>query len=74
VRPRFIAALTRPGPSMFGLFWALESLSRSLIAAVISVAAYDLGGSEVMMTFMYVIVGIFSACSAMAIPFVVHRL
>ena len=74
MRPRFIAALTRPGPWMFGLFWALESLSRALIAAVISVAAYDLGGSNVVMTFMFVIVGIFSVGSALAIPTVIHRL
>ena len=59
---------------MFGTFWALESLSRSLIAAVISVAAYDLGGNETVMTFMYVIVGFFSVGSALAIPFVVHHL
>ncbi|MDA0952958.1 MAG: hypothetical protein O3A38_10080, partial [Proteobacteria bacterium] len=74
MRPRFIAALTRPGPWMFGLFWALESLSRALIAAVISVAAFDLGGSNLVMTFMFVIVGIFSVGSALAIPFVIHRL
>ena len=74
MRPRFIAALTRPGPWMFGLFWALESLSRALIAAVISVAAYDLGGSEVVMTFMFVIIGVFSVGSALTIPFVVHHL
>lgn len=74
MRPRFIAALTRPGPWMFGLLWALESLSRALITAVISIAAYDLGGSEAVMTFMFVIVGVFSVGSALAIPYVVHWL
>ncbi len=75
MRLRFVAELTRPGPWMFASFWALESLARSVVAPVIPVAAYDLlGGSDLRMTFMFVIVGIVSIASAFAVPFVVHRL
>ena len=75
MRLRFVAELTRPGPWMFASFWALESLARSIVAPVIPVAAYDLlGGSDLKMTFMFVIVGVVSIASAFIIPFVVHRL
>ncbi len=75
MRLRFVAELTRPGPWMFASFWALESLARSIVAPVIPVVAYDLlGGSDLRMTFMFVIVGVVSIASAFAIPFVVHRL
>jgi predicted MFS family arabinose efflux permease len=69
----WLRAVTRPGATVFGLMFALESLARAILAALIPLQAYKILKEARDVSLTYFAVSIFGFCVSFAIPFFIRR-
>ena len=69
----WLRAVTRPGAAVFGLMFALESLSRAVLAALIPLQAYAILKEARDVSLTYFAVSIFGFSVSFAIPFCIRR-
>jgi MFS family permease len=69
----WLRAVTRPGAAVFGLMFALESLSRAVLAALIPLQAYAILKEARDVSLTYFAVSILGFSISFAIPFFIRR-
>ncbi|HEX3064115.1 MAG TPA: MFS transporter [Dongiaceae bacterium] len=72
-QPVWLRAVTRPGAAVFGLMFALESLARAVLAALIPLQAYAILKEARDVSLTYFAVAIFGFFVSFAIPFFIRR-
>ena len=72
-QPVWLRAVTRPGAAVFGMMFALESLARAVLAALIPLQAYAILKEARDVSLTYFAVAIFGFFVSFAIPFFIRR-
>jgi predicted MFS family arabinose efflux permease len=72
-QPLWLRAVTRPGAAVFGLMFALESLARAVLAALIPLQAYAILKVARDVSLTYFAVAIFGFFISFTIPFFIRR-
>ena len=72
-QPVWLRAVTRPGAAVFGLMFALESLARAVLAALIPLQAYAILKEARDVSLTYFGVAIFGFFISFTIPFFIRR-
>jgi MFS family permease len=65
-------AAPKPGAMSFAVLFAVESFARAVVAAVVSVQAYDLLQSGQSVSLLFTIVGVFVPLGTLAVPLLHH--
>jgi hypothetical protein len=72
-QPVWLRAVTRPGATVFGLMFALESLARAVLATLIPLQAYAILKQARDVSLVYFAVSIVGFTVSFAIPFFIRR-
>ena len=72
-QPVWLRRVTQPGIGVFGLMFALESLSRSTLAALIPLQAYAILHQARNVSLAYFAVSITGFCASFVIPLLIRR-
>ena len=72
-QPVWLRRVTQPGIGVFGLMFALESLSRSTLAALIPLQAYAILHEARNVSLAYFAVSITGFCASFVTPLLIRR-
>ncbi|HEX7198955.1 MAG TPA: hypothetical protein VF213_05740, partial [Dongiaceae bacterium] len=72
-QPVWLRRVTQPGAAVFALMFALESLSRSTLAALIPLQAYAILKEARDVSLTYFCVSITGFCASFVIPLLIRR-
>lgn len=70
--PIWLPAAPKPGALAFGVLFAIESIARASISAVISVQAYDLLQSSQHVSLLFTAVGLLALMGTLVVPLVIR--
>ncbi|MGE0213689.1 MAG: MFS transporter [Parvibaculaceae bacterium] len=70
--PIWLPAAPKPGALAFGVLFAIESIARASISAVVSVQAYDLLQSSQHVSLLFTAVGMLSLCGTLVVPLLIR--
>jgi MFS family permease len=68
-----LPAATQPGAWVFGILFAVESLSRATLASIIPIQAYDLLQSAQKVSILYFAIDVIGLAATLSIPFLFLR-
>ena len=72
-QPVWLRTVTQPGAAVFALMFALESLARSALAALIPLQAYTILREARDVSLVYFAVSIAGFCGSFVIPLLIRR-
>ena len=72
-QPVWLRRVTQPGAAVFAIMFALESLSRSTLAALIPLQAYAILKEARNVSLAYFCVSITGFCASFVIPLLIRR-
>lgn len=70
--PMWLRVVDRPGANVFAILSATEAFSRSLIAGIIPLEAYELLGSARNVSITYTTIGVMALLASFAVPLVIR--
>jgi predicted MFS family arabinose efflux permease len=70
--PMWLRVVDRPGANVFAILSATEAFSRSLIAGIIPLEAYELLGSARNVSITYTTIGVLALLASFAVPLVIR--
>lgn len=70
--PIWLPAAPRPSALAFGVLFAIESIARASVSAVVSVQAYDLLQSSQHVSLLFTAVGLMSLCGTLVVPLLIR--
>jgi MFS family permease len=71
--PVFIKRLSAPGAEAFAILYAIESMSRAVLSAVIPIEALRLLGDAKGVSLIFFAVSLLSLCASLSVPWLIRR-
>ena len=71
--PVFLKRLSAPGAEAFAILYAIESMSRAVLSAVIPIEALRLLGDARSVSSVFFAVSLFSLCASLSVPWLIRR-